>query len=46
MDKVVFYVKNGDLVAYKPFIFFSIFGEEEYFEDEDYEFLIVKTEKN
>lgn len=46
MDNVVFYVKNGDLVAYKSFVFFSIFGEEEYFEDEDYEFLIVKTDKN
>lgn len=46
MDNVSYYVKDGDLIAYKPFIFFSIFGEEDYFEDEDFEFLLVETEKN
>lgn len=46
MDDVVYYVKNGDLIAYKPFTFHSIFGEEEYFKDENFEFMLVQTDKN
>lgn len=46
MDNVSYYVKNGDLIAYKPFVFFSIYGEEDYFEDKDFEFMIVQTDKN
>lgn len=46
LDNVVYYVKNGDLIAYKPFITYSIYGEEEFFEDKDFEFLIVEVEKN
>lgn len=46
MENVSYYVKNGDLIAYRPFTIYSIYGEEEYFEDEDYEFVLVQTEKN
>lgn len=46
MDNVSYYVKDGNLIAYKPFIFFSIYGEEDYFKDEDFQFLLVETEKN
>ncbi len=46
MDNVVYFVRDGYLIAYKPFVFHSIFGEEDYFKAEDYEFMIVQTEKN
>lgn len=46
MDRVTYYVKNGDLMAFKPFTTFSLYGEEEYFDDDDFEILIVRTEKN
>ncbi len=46
LKNVVYYVKEGNLVAYEPFITYSIYGEEDYFEDEDFEILIVETEKN
>lgn len=42
---VNYYVKNGDLIAYKPFIFTSIFGEEEYFKNKNFKFMLVETEK-
>lgn len=45
MDNVVYYVKDGDLIAYKPFVFHSLYGEENYFKEEDYKFMIVQTEK-
>ena len=46
LDNVNYYVKNGDLIAYRPFVFYSIFGDEEYFKEEHFEFVLVKTEKN
>ena len=46
VDNVNYYVKNGDLIAYRPFVFYSIFGDEEYFKEEHFEFLLVETEKN
>lgn len=46
LDNVNYYVRNGDLIAYKPFAFYSIFGDEEYFKSEHFEFLLVETEKN
>ena len=46
LDDVNYYVKNGDLIAYRPFIFYSIFGDEEFFKEEHFEFLLVETEKN
>lgn len=45
MDNISYYVKDGNLIAYKPFVFYSIYGEEDYFEDEDFEFLLVETER-
>ena len=46
LDNVQYYVKNGDLIAYRPFVFYSIFGDEEYFKTKHFEFLLVETEKN
>lgn len=42
LDNVTYYVKNGKLVAFKPFIFSSIYGEEEFFKDEHFKFVITK----
>ena len=44
MDDVSYYIENGNLVVYKPFVFYSIFGEEEYFKEDDFKFMIVKRE--
>lgn len=41
LDYVSYYIKDGKLIAYKTFIAHSIFGEEEYFTDEDFEFEIA-----
>ena len=46
LDNVNYYVKNGNLIAYKPFVFYSIFNDEEYFKAEHFEFLLVETERN
>lgn len=40
LEKNAYYVDSGKLYVYKPFVFESIFGEEEYFKDEDFIFLI------
>jgi hypothetical protein len=42
LDNVSFYVKDGKLVAYKTFVAHSMFGEEEYFDDNSFEFLIAE----
>ena len=42
LDNIVFYVKEGKLIAYRPFTFVSIYGEEEYFKDKDFEFIIIE----
>lgn len=41
LDGASFYIRQGKLYAYRPFVFESIFGEEEYFKDEHLEFLII-----
>ncbi len=46
LDNISYYIKNGNLYAYRPFIIYSIFGEEEYFTEDSYKFLLVETEKN
>lgn len=46
MDNVHYYIKDGDLIAYKPFVFYSILGDEEYFEAKDFEFLLAVSDKN
>lgn len=42
LDDIVLYVNNGDLYAYKPFSFYSVLGEEEYFREKHFIFLIEK----
>ena len=42
LEKAVYYVDSGNLVAYIPFSFYSIFGEEDYFKDDNFRFLLVK----
>lgn len=42
-DYISYYVKDGKLIAYKTFIAHSMFGEEEYFTDESFEFEIAET---
>lgn len=42
MDSVYYYVENGRLVAYRPFTIYSVYGEEEFFDDESYAFSITK----
>lgn len=45
LERLSYYVQNGDLIAYKPFVFYSIYGEEAYFKDDDFKFVLVQTEK-
>ena len=40
-DYVSYYVRDGKLIAFKTFIAHSIFGEEEYFNDKHFEFVIA-----
>jgi len=42
-DNLNYYVKDGNLIAYKPFIFYSIFKDEEYFTMDKFEFLLVES---
>lgn len=42
LDDVVYYIEQGKLVAYKPFVFYSIFGEEKYFKESDFMFILSK----
>ena len=44
LDEVSYYIEKGNLIAYKPFVFYSIFGEEKYFKEDDFKFMIVKRE--
>ena len=45
LDNITYYVEKGNLIAFKPFVFESIFGEENYFKDSDFEILIKKAEE-
>ena len=40
LDDVVYYIDKGKLVAFKPFIFYSVFGEENYFKEKDFRFIL------
>lgn len=44
LDDVVFFVKEGKLYAVRPFNFYSIIGEEEYFKGKHFRFLVKKQE--
>ena len=37
-----FFIRNGKLIVFKPYIFASFYGEEEYFTNKAYEFEITK----
>lgn len=43
LDNTVYYVDQGNLVVFKPFSFYSIFGEEDYFKDENFKILLVEV---
>ena len=40
MDNISYYVDNGKLIVFKPFSFYSVFNEEDYFKEEDFKFVI------
>lgn len=42
LDDIAYYIDKGKLVCYKPFVFYSIFGEEAYFKEEDFKFILSK----
>ena len=43
LDDVVYFVREGKLIAFKPYIFYSIYGEEEYFTEKHFEFVIKES---
>ena len=45
LDDIHYYIRNGDLVVFKPFIFYSSLNDGDYFEPTNYEFIIVETNK-
>ena len=42
LEDIEYAIKGGKLVAFKPFKFKSIYGEEEYFNDSHFEFVITE----
>lgn len=42
LNSVHYYVKNGKLVAYRAFSIYSVYGEEEFYNDKSYSFSITK----
>lgn len=42
LDDVSYYIDRGRLAAYKPFVFYSMFGEENYFKESDFEFILAE----
>ena len=40
MDEISYYIDDGKLVVFKPFSFYSIYKEEEYFKEEDFKIII------
>ena len=45
-ENLNYYIKEGKLYIYKPFQVYSILGEEEYYKDSDFEFLIAHQPTN
>lgn len=41
MDYVYYYIENGKLIAYRPFTIYSVYGEENFFTEDDYAFYIA-----
>ncbi len=46
MENLNYYIDSNKLYVYKPFQVYSIFGEEEFFKDSDFEFLIAHQPTN
>lgn len=42
LEDINYYIKDGKLVVYKPFIYSSIFGEEEYFTEDSFIFELTE----
>lgn len=42
LDSVSYYVRRGKLIAFRPFTTYSAYGEEDYFTDKDFEFVVAK----
>lgn len=40
MDEIAYYIDNGKLIVFKPFSFYSIYKEEEYFKEDDFKIII------
>lgn len=40
LDDISYYIENGNLIVFKPFVFYSIFGEENYFKEDDFKFVL------
>ena len=40
LDGIAYYIENGSLIGYKYFNFESEYGEEDYFTENDYRFVI------
>ena len=40
LNNCEYFIRSGKLVVFKPYIFASFYGEEEYFNSENYEFII------
>lgn len=43
MSNLNYYVMDGNLVAYKPFVFSSIYGDEDFFNDDDFIFVLAQS---
>ena len=43
LDNVSYYIKEGKLYAYKSYTYYSVFGEEEYFTEDHFKFLIKES---
>lgn len=41
MDSVHYYIQQGKLIVYRPFSVYSVYGEENYFQEEDFQFYIA-----
>lgn len=43
LENVNYYINNGDLIAYKPFILYSQLNDGDYFNPSNYEFMLVEN---
>ena len=39
-EEVSYYIDRGKLVVYKPFTFYTIYGEDEYFDEDSFKFIV------